>query len=795
MGELEPFAGTRVRIGGNNSDRRTGNLVTATFTHETSRALDPHLHTHCIVFNATFDPVEKRWKALQNFEMLRAQKYVENVYYHVLARELINFGYGISNRRRGDFDLQGIPQAICDRFSKRHAEIDALTQFLLHKKPEKAKCNIAAVRELLAQNNRSRKVRNIESTQLRELWNKQLTPAEVEAINNLRAHPVTLANSTANTPGAALAFAEAHLFERRSVVLEHQLWRCALEFGRGGRFEIEELKAESQCREYVRDNANPEKLTTRRTLAVEQEIVRLARSGIGQCRPLGTHSKSCSDLDADQLRVVAEIMGSRDFVTLFRGAAGTGKSRTLSEVFARLKEAGYGVHVLAPQRQQALDLAASRMKSATTLSEFLARKPVQRGEVIIVDEAGQIGGEEMLALLSTAKNCGCRLIFSGDTRQHGAVEASDALRAMERFSGLSVAELTKIRRQDPERARTEAERAFVLGYRQAVEAASQGDSARSFEKLESIGAVVMCVPGSQHEKLAAQFVDHMTKKESALVVAQTWGEIHRLNDTIRAALKSAGHLPRKERLLKAREPMDLSNAQKRDPRYYDTETVVVFRRNGYGFERNQTARVIGALPASLVVESRGQIRAVPFSRLDQMTVCREREMAISVGERLQLKANAKTGTGRRLTNGELVTVSAIHPGGKIELKDGRVLESSFRDFVHGYAVTSYGSQGKTVDHVLFSDSAVRAATNQQQWYVTISRGRKGIRIFTEDREGLAENIQRSGERELALELKPKAPKQVQTGHRQGVQIRRAVEKLRQLAEGRINRKPQHKQTP
>jgi hypothetical protein len=33
-----------------------------------------------------------------------------------------------------------------------------------------------------------------------------------------------------------------------------------------------------------------------------------------------------------------------------------------------------------------------------------------------------------------------------------------------------------------------------------------------------------------------------------------------------------------------------------------------------------------------------------------------------------------------------------------------------------YAVTSYGSQGKTVDHVLFSDSTIKAATNAQQWY-------------------------------------------------------------------------------
>ena len=53
--ELETFAATRVRKQGNQRDRTTGNLVAAAFTHTSSRALDPLLHTHFTVFNATFD--------------------------------------------------------------------------------------------------------------------------------------------------------------------------------------------------------------------------------------------------------------------------------------------------------------------------------------------------------------------------------------------------------------------------------------------------------------------------------------------------------------------------------------------------------------------------------------------------------------------------------------------------------------------------------------------------------------------------------------------------------------------
>ena len=92
--------------------------------------------------------------------------------------------------------------------------------------------------------------------------------------------------------------------------------------------------------------------------------------------------------------------------------------------------------------------------------------------------------------------------------------------------------------------------------------------------------------------------------------------------------------------------------------------------------------------------------------------CQPKELSLSTGDRLQLKANAKSQDGRRLANGELVTVKEIHPDGRIALNDGRMLPKNYRQFVRGYAVTSYAAQGKTVDYVLFSDSAVKEATNE-----------------------------------------------------------------------------------
>jgi len=162
--------------------------------------------------------------------------------------------------------------------------------------------------------------------------------------------------------------------------------------------------------------------------------------------------------------------------------------------------------------------------------------------------------------------------------------------------------------------------------------------------------------------------------------------------------------------------------------------------------------LLGITEKHLLIQANNRIRPVPFKHVDKLAVCQPKELALSPGDRLQLKANGNASDGRKLANGELVTAKEVRPDGRIALEDGRVLEKDYRQFVRGYAVTSYAAQGRTVDYVLFSDSAVKAATNEQQWYVTISRGRKGIKIFTADKIQLRQNITHSGDRALALDI-------------------------------------------
>jgi hypothetical protein len=71
-----------------------------------------------------------------------------------------------------------------------------------------------------------------------------------------------------------------------------------------------------------------------------------------------------------------------------------------------------------------------------------------------------------------------------------------------------------------------------------------------------------------------------------------------------------------------------------------------------------------------------------------------------------------------------------------------------------------------VDTVLLADAANPAATNRNQWYVAISRGRKRVVVFTSDKAELRVNVQRAGDRKLALELKSSASALVETSRQQ-----------------------------
>ena len=167
----------------------------------------------------------------------------------------------------------------------------------------------------------------------------------------------------------------------------------------------------------------------------------------------------------------------------------------------------------------------------------------------------------------------------------------------------------------------------------------------------------------------------------------------------------------------------------------------------------------------------GRRSTMSYGHTHRLAIAVKRETDIAPGDRLQIKFNGKSKEGLAIANGELVTVRGVAADGSVTIEDDRLtvktLSPQQRFFNRGYAVTSYASQGKTVDTVLVADAGCRAATSSNQWYVAISRGRKRVLVFTENKAELRASIEQPGDRGLALEMKrPAAESFVLRGMRQ-----------------------------
>jgi conjugative relaxase-like TrwC/TraI family protein len=124
----------KVRKGGLHEDRGTGELLYSKFFHRDSRPInglsDPHWHVHCFVHNATFDPVEERWKAGQFRGLIADKGYFQEYFHTLLAQRLMESGYNLRRTDRGwhQWEMACVTDREVELFSKRHELIDTLSE-------------------------------------------------------------------------------------------------------------------------------------------------------------------------------------------------------------------------------------------------------------------------------------------------------------------------------------------------------------------------------------------------------------------------------------------------------------------------------------------------------------------------------------------------------------------------------------------------------------------------------------------------------------------------------------------
>ncbi len=789
----DPATGQMVRAGNQK-------MVAATFRHDTSRNLDPQLHTHAVLANMV-GGADGKWRTMANESLYRAQKLIGMVYRNELASGLEWLGYGIEKTHAdGRFEIEGVPREVIEAFSTRRAEIQAaMNERGLGESAENPR-----LAERAALMTRSHK-REVDHETLRENWKAQAADLEFDAFSltdgamdrcarqaNLelpleygdgqgeaRTAGANGLHRAADLPGAAVSWAVSHLSEREAVFARNDLLAAAMAW-KPGAVSIEDV--ERTVTRFEKSGALhasnlPEpgmSLTTDKAIADEKETIGLMVGGKGRgasaMRPRRVDKLLRNGpLTDGQKSAVKMILSEKDRVVGVQGYAGTGKTTMLKRARTLLEKRGYRVRGLAPSASAARTLEEESGIGSETLQRFLARNSgvaagrlTKEGQknmraefgktVLVVDEGSLASTVQARNLLRIARELRLpRVVLVGDGKQLDAVDAGKPFVQLQQ-AGMKTATMDRIMRQKDEDLKA------------AVEASLKGDIKRAFEKLGSNVAEVE--PDNLAGAAAARWLKRSpAERERTGLMAPSHKLREQINGIVRERLIRDGTVKGPKIMAERLVSRGYTHAEKTLAANYAAGDVVAFHRPylRLGVEKGDELRVASVDQESGTVNLIGKDRSVVAwepgklaARTGGAEVYRSESMELRQGDRIRFTRND---VSLGLVNSQTAEVARVGNGTvTFRLEDGRALElsvgdSQLRHIDRAWASTVHAFQGRTVDTVIAAMEANHPQlTTQKTLYVEISRARELAELVTDDRVALQERLEAAtGERIAALE--------------------------------------------
>jgi conjugative relaxase-like TrwC/TraI family protein len=759
LDQLECY--TQARIGGNHPPETTGRFIAAKFEHDTARPVDgyvaPQLHTHAVLFNIT-ERDNGQPRAVQPQSLFASQQFATAIYQSELTYHLRQLGYEITTGRSGAPEIKGYTQEYLDASSPRSQQIREYLERTGRSGKEAA--------EIAAHSTRDRK--EIHSPGEVMAAHRKLAAdfghqadAVVGAARERSQHQERPENSF-DRVRESLTFSRDKNFEREAVVDERALIRDGLRRGMGEithaqvRANLDARLASGEFQIVERPQSVPgRQFTTAKTIEAEREIICRVREGQNYIEPVLPRPKAIAvadqhaHLNRAQKTVVEDVLSSPDRIQGIQGFAGAGKTTTLTVIRSTAERQGYHVEGFAPTSRAARQLNEVGIE-ARTLQGFLASTAEpdvgERRHFYLVDESSLASTHQMREFLTRLAPHD-RVVLIGDIRQHQGVEAGRPFEQLQE-AGMRTARLDEIvRQQDP-------------ALKSAVELLATGQVSAALDALQQQGRVIE-IPNAE-ERVSAIAKSYIESPQNTLIVSPDNASRRELNVAVRQELKATGALAPDDhtfRVLVQRH--DMTGAERSWASHYEINDVVRYTRGSkaIGIESAAYASVVAINPSTnhLTVEKGNrELATYDPRRLTGVSVYREMECELSVGDRIQFTAPDKS---LGVANRDMGTIEAIHPDTRlsVRLDNNRQIEfnpNEHRHLDHGYAVTSHSSQGLTAERVLVhADTGVHPdLLNSRFGYVSISRASHDATVFTDNVGKLESQLGTDVSKTSALEI-------------------------------------------
>jgi conjugative relaxase-like TrwC/TraI family protein len=573
------------RLGKGGADQVRVKLIVAAFEHSCSRALDPQLHTHCLVMNLGIDS-EGVARSILSKPFYEA-KMLAGAFYRMELARLLQSMLGVEIERPLDrdgkpqpwFEIKGVSKSILSHFSKRRAAIEA--------ELGARGLESASAAAFAALSTRQTKSIVPPRSELHQRWRSEGQELGF-SLDDVFSKPQTL------TPEAlqkqfriVLEEAVAALTFGENSFGKEDLTRCTLEAALGCGMTAEEIAAGVERELAVNPmfvplgTRNGKSLwTTTEVLAVEQEFLQsIDALSKRSFRPVASpaveaaatrargEGASSYQLDEEQQEAVKYITQDRGAIKVVSGFAGAGKTDMLSAAKEALEKGGYrvigtalaGVAARSLQEKTGIESATIRLRELQLYPDLthtlkhhaaqllraalgkrtykLPRLKLDAKTVLVIDEAGMVGTRDFALLAKAVVDHGGSIVAIGDEKQLSSIERGGCFAHL--VKTVPGVRLDEIRRQVDE------------GDRRAVKALSAGEAEEALRHYADKGQLyVGSAAGDVEEELISEWAKNggCDRPNEHRIFAGTRADVDRFNKLCQWERVQAGLVDPTERV-------------------------------------------------------------------------------------------------------------------------------------------------------------------------------------------------------------------------------------------------------
>lgn len=618
-------------------------LVITSCDHLANRNLEPHLHTHNMLYGVAY--ADGKWGGWESSELFRHQKAADTIYMAHLAENLRKLGYGIEQQAEVDPDQQdtgvrswkvaGIDDATIAAFSTRKDEVlEAMNEGLSH---QEAWAKTRAHKD------------EPSPEELFSTWEKVIPAVGQDCdITNLKGRADIQAPARSDDDILEALHATTAIVAEKDILWEVTRARAGqspealLADVQRLKESMVEIAPERQAAVdqgvHVSRRYSETRYAWSKIVDWEQEVQQRAdarRDDISVRVPERILDTVIADyqkekgftLSDEQREAVYHLCSNSGGHAVMAGVAGAGKT-TVADLYKRCFEANSQELIGAcVSRKAAGKLKEESGMEAMSITKLLMKLDnghkltkdipgLNSKSVIVLDEAGMVDTEQVRRLIRHVDKASCKLILQGDSKQLQPIGAGSGMSLVSEKLGQT--ELTEIRRQKNAEDRDiaiafydrDAQGRIILHNRADPKSRSEiaQKSANVWKKLEKRGAIDAY--NTRTEAMDACTRDWLNSPhaiDNRLLLVHDHADSQALTDRIRVGLRERNVLQGDDHTFKAR----------RDKRLYDMTVAVGDRLritkndNDLGVENGDMAQVesiartaTGSLAIGLRVEGK-----------------------------------------------------------------------------------------------------------------------------------------------------------------------------------------------